>query len=45
MAAPASYATRLRDEIGPWMGLSAEDLLSFENWRGCEFSADFPGGY
>jgi len=43
--APARYEARLQNEIGPWMGLTRQDLESFQNWKGCTFPAIFPGEY
>jgi hypothetical protein len=42
---PAAYEARLRDQIMPWMGLSRQDLMRFENWQGCQFPAVYPNAY
>jgi hypothetical protein len=42
---PSRYEARLRDEIGPWMGLSEQDIETIQNWQGCQFQAVFPGEY
>jgi hypothetical protein len=42
---PAGYETRLRDQFEPWMGLSRQDMTTFENWQGCEFKSVYPGTY
>jgi hypothetical protein len=34
---PASYETKLHQILEPWMGLSREDLIRFEDWQGCQF--------
>lgn len=41
---PVRYASRLQDELEPWMGLSEDDVEAFINWQGCHFG-NFPGEY
>jgi len=33
----ASYEAKLHQILEPWMGLSREDLIRFEDWQGCQF--------
>jgi hypothetical protein len=40
---PARYEAMLRDQFGPWMGLTRQDLTVFENWQGCEFDSVYGG--
>ncbi|HCC79308.1 MAG: hypothetical protein A2X25_06280 [Chloroflexi bacterium GWB2_49_20] len=42
---PMRFEARLRDEFGPWMGLTEQDMKAFQNWQGCQFEATFPGEY
>jgi len=42
---PARFEVRLRDEFGPWMGLSYPEIKALQNWQGCLFNYIFPGKY
>jgi 4-amino-4-deoxy-L-arabinose transferase-like glycosyltransferase len=44
-ANPAAYRAKLEQQLGPWMGLSAQDVQSLEDWDGCKIPAAFPGSY
>jgi hypothetical protein len=42
---PARYEMMLRNQFGPWMGLSRQDVANIINWNGCEFDSVYPGAY
>jgi hypothetical protein len=42
---PERFETRLSEQFIPWMGLSRQDVTSFENWQGCVYDSIFPGKY